>query len=74
MTVLPEYHKTGRYKHQCGGRLEQRNNKNQNDTYVVVERCPKERTLGFYENGQIVVTGKNLQSVLFVKKISIVMM
>jgi len=34
----------------------------------VVERCPKERALGFYENGKVVVNGKKLQSVLFVKK------
>jgi hypothetical protein len=39
----------------------------------VVERCPKERALGFYENGKVVVNGKKLQSVLFVKKKSSVM-
>ena len=39
----------------------------------MAERCPKERTLGFYENGQVVVNGKNLQSALFVKKISSIM-
>jgi hypothetical protein len=39
----------------------------------VVERCPKKRTLGLYENRQVVVNGKNLQSVLFDKKISSVM-
>jgi len=42
-------------------------------THVVVERCPEERTFGFYENGQVVVNGKNLQSLLFVKNISSVM-
>lgn len=37
--------KNGRYEHQCGGRLESRDKKNQNDTYVVVQRCRKERKM-----------------------------